>query len=205
MSSPITPAADVAPRTRPEISQQTTDAKPRSLRERLKHKGKHYLNKAPGLLPSYAKVRPSSRLMSNTLKEKMAVLWKEGDSSPTTDNELDTPMDTSPPDSNIQNVVQVRPTGLQQHPVDQTVSFSAKDGEGPASISESHRRWIKGYSGVRRKRVTSAPILPLQSVELTGVGSQYDVTNRPPPALILGPYNTSLKGESMLNLYLSSF
>ncbi|KLO82121.1 Uncharacterized protein LW93_9303 [Fusarium fujikuroi] len=31
MSSPIPPAADVAPRTRPEKSQQTTDAKPRSL------------------------------------------------------------------------------------------------------------------------------------------------------------------------------
>ncbi|KAG4286450.1 hypothetical protein FPRO06_07710 [Fusarium proliferatum] len=175
MSSPIPPAADVAPRTRPEKSQQTTDAKPRSLRERLKHKGKHYLNKAPGLLPSYAKVRPSSRLMSNTLKEKMAVLWKDGDSSPTTDNELDTPKDKSPPDSNIHNVVQGRPTGLQQHPLHQTVSFSAKDGEGAASKTESHRRWIKGYSG---------------SVELTGVGSQYEVTNRPASALILGPRNT---------------
>ncbi|SCV51609.1 uncharacterized protein FFB14_12078 [Fusarium fujikuroi] len=195
MSSPIPPAADVAPRTRPEKSQQTTDAKPRSLRERLKHKGKHYLNKAPGLLPSYAKVRPSSRLMSNTLKEKMAVLWKDGDSSPTTDNELDTPMDKSPPDSNIHNVVQGRPTGLQQHPLDQTVSFSAKDGEGPASKPESHRRWMKGYSGVRRKRVTSAPNLPLQSVELTGVGSQYEVTNRPASALILGPRNTGLKEQ----------
>ncbi|SCO42779.1 uncharacterized protein FFNC_08719 [Fusarium fujikuroi] len=195
MSSPIPPAADVAPRTRPEKSQQTTDAKPRSLRERLKHKGKHYLNKAPGLLPSYAKVRPSSRLMSNTLKEKMAVLWKDGDSSPTTDNELDTPMDKSPPDSNIHNVVQGRPTGLQQHPLDQTVSFSAKGGEGPASKPESHRRWMKGYSGVRRKRVTSAPNLPLQSVELTGVGSQYEVTNRPASALILGPRNTGLKEQ----------
>ncbi|KAI1063695.1 hypothetical protein LB506_005908 [Fusarium annulatum] len=195
MSSPIPPAADVAPRTRPEKSQQTTDAKPRSLRERLKHKGKHYLNKAPGLLPSYAKVRPSSRLMSNTLKEKMAVLWKDGDSSPTTDNELDTPKDKSPPDSNIHNVVQGRPTGLQQHPLHQTVSFSAKDGEGAASKTESHRRWIKGYSGVRRKRVTSAPNLPLQSVELTGVGSQYEVTNRPASALILGPRNTGLKEQ----------
>ncbi|KAF4420230.1 hypothetical protein FACUT_11255 [Fusarium acutatum] len=193
MSSPIPPAADVAPRTRPEKGQQTTDAKPRSLRERLKHKGRHYLNKAPGLLPSYAKVRPSSLLMSNTLKEKMAVLWKDGDSSPTTDNELDTPRDNTSPDSNIHNVVQVGPTGLQQHPVDQTVSFSAKDGEGPAAKSESHRRWIKGYPGVRRKRVTSAPILPLQSVELTGVGSQYDIANRPASALILGPCNAGLK------------
>ncbi|PNP76749.1 hypothetical protein FNYG_10168 [Fusarium nygamai] len=193
MSSPIPPAADVAPRTRPEESQQTTDAKPRSLRERLKHKGKHYLNKAPGLLPSYAKVRPSSRLMSNSLKEKMAVLWKDGDSSPTTDNELATPKNNSSPDSNIHNVVQVAPTGLQQHPVDQTVSFPAEDGEGRAAKSESHRRWIKSYPGVKRKRVTSAPILPLQSVELTGVGSQYDVANRPASALILGPYNTVLR------------
>ncbi|KAF5579405.1 uncharacterized protein FSUBG_13624 [Fusarium subglutinans] len=191
MSSPIAPAADVAPGTMPEKSQQTTDAKPRSLRERLKHKGRHYLNKAPGLLPSYAKVRPSSRLMSNTLKEKMAVLWKDGDSSPTTDNKLDTPMDNSSPDSNIHNVVQAWPTGLQQHPVDQTISFSAKDGEGAAAKSESHRRWIKNYPGVRRKRVTSAPILPLQSVELTGVGSQYDVAKRPASALILG--NAGLK------------
>ncbi|RKK86454.1 hypothetical protein BFJ71_g13775 [Fusarium oxysporum] len=197
MSSSIPPAADVAPRTRPEKSQQTTDAKPRSLRERLKHKGRHYLNKAPGLLPSYAKARPSSRLMSNTLKEKMAVLWKDGNSSPTTDNDLDTPRDNSSTDSNIQNVVQVVPTGLQQHPVDQTVSVSAKtdgtDGEGPAAKSESHRRWIKAYPGVRRKRVTSTPILPLHLGELTGVGSQYDVANRPASALILGPYNADLK------------
>ncbi|EXM20770.1 hypothetical protein V3481_016551 [Fusarium oxysporum f. sp. vasinfectum] len=197
MSSSIPPAADVAPRTRPEKSQQTTDAKPRSLRERLKHKGRHYLNKAPGLLPSYAKARPSSRLMSNTLKEKMAVLWKDGDSSPTTDNDLDTPRDNSSTDSNIQNVVQVVPTGLQQHPADQTVSFSATtdrtDGEGPAAKSESHRRWIKAYPGVRRKRVTSTPILPLHLGELTGVGSQYDVANRPASALILGPYNADLK------------
>ncbi|CVL08720.1 uncharacterized protein FMAN_06846 [Fusarium mangiferae] len=193
MSSPIFPAADVAPRTRPEKSQQTTDAKPRSLRERLKHKGKYYLNKAPGLLPSYAKVRPSSRLMSNTFKEKMAVFCKDGDSSPTTDTELNIPRDNTSPNSNIHSVAQVGPTGLQQHPVDQTVSFSVKDGEGPAPEPESHRRWIKGYSGVRRKRVTSAPILPLQSVELTGVGSQYDVANRPASTLILGPYNTGLK------------
>ncbi|KAF5613102.1 hypothetical protein F25303_14270 [Fusarium sp. NRRL 25303] len=193
MSSPTSPAADVAPRTRPEKSQQTTDAKPRSLRERLKHKGKYYLNKAPGLLPSYAKVRPSSRLMSNTFKEKMAVFCKDGDSSPTTDTELNIPRDNTSPDSNIHSVAQVGPTGLQQHPVDQTVSFSVKDGEGPASEPESHRRWIKGYSGVRRKRVTSAPILPLQSVELTGVGSQYDVANRPASTLILGPCNTGLK------------
>ncbi|KAF5972660.1 hypothetical protein FCOIX_9241 [Fusarium coicis] len=193
MSSPIAPAADVAPRTRPERSQQTTDAKPRSLRERLKHKGRHYLNKAPGLLPSYAKVRPSSRLMSNSLKEKMAVFWKDGDSSPTTDNELDTPRNNRSPDSNTQNVAQMGPTGLQQHPVDQTVSFPAEDGKGPTAKSESHRRWIKSYPGVKRKRVTSAPILPLQSVELTGVGSQYDVANRPASALILGPYNTGLR------------
>ncbi|ENH72064.1 hypothetical protein FOC1_g10006430 [Fusarium oxysporum f. sp. cubense race 1] len=197
MSSSIPPAADVAPRTRPEKSQQTTDAKPRSLRERLKHKGRHYLNKAPGLLPSYAKARPSSRLMSNTPKEKMAVLWKDGNSSPTTDNDLDTPRDNSPTDSNIQNVVQVVPSGLQQHPADQTVSFSATtdrtDGEGPAAKSESHRRWIKAYPGVRRKRVTSTPILPLHLGELTGVGSQYDVANRPASALILGPYNADLK------------
>ncbi|EWZ31397.1 hypothetical protein FOZG_15794 [Fusarium oxysporum Fo47] len=197
MSSSIPPAADVAPRTRPEKSQQTTDAKPRSLRERLKHKGRHYLNKAPGLLPSYAKARPSSRLMSNTLKEKMAVLWKDGNSSPTTDNDLDTPRDNSSTDSNIQNVVQVVPTGLQQHPVDQTVSVSAKtdgtDGEGPAAKSESHRRWIKAYPGVRRKRVTSTPTLPLHLGELTGVGSQYDVANRPASALILSPYNADLK------------
>ncbi|EXM20771.1 hypothetical protein FOTG_11411 [Fusarium oxysporum f. sp. vasinfectum 25433] len=176
MSSSIPPAADVAPRTRPEKSQQTTDAKPRSLRERLKHKGRHYLNKAP---------------------EKMAVLWKDGDSSPTTDNDLDTPRDNSSTDSNIQNVVQVVPTGLQQHPADQTVSFSATtdrtDGEGPAAKSESHRRWIKAYPGVRRKRVTSTPILPLHLGELTGVGSQYDVANRPASALILGPYNADLK------------
>ncbi|KAI7761024.1 hypothetical protein LZL87_011429 [Fusarium oxysporum] len=197
MSSSIQPAADVAPRTRPEKSQQTTAAKPRSLRERLKHKGRHYLNKAPGLLPSYAKARPSSRLMSNNLKEKMAVLWKDGNSSPTTDNDLDTPRDNSSTDSNIQNVVQVVPTGLQQHPVDQTVSFSATtdrtDGEGPAAKSENHRRWIKGYPGVRRKRVTSTPILPLQLGELTGVGSQYDVANRPASALVLGPNNADLK------------
>ncbi|KAF5258995.1 hypothetical protein FOXYS1_10408 [Fusarium oxysporum] len=197
MSSSIPPAADVAPRTRPEKSQQTTDAKPRSLRERLKHKGRHYLNKAPGLLPSYAKARPSSRLMSNTLKEKMAVLWKDGNSSPTTDNDLDTPRDNSSTDSNIQNVVQVVPTGLQQHPVDQTVSVSAKtdgtNGEGPAAKSESHRRWIKSYPGVRRKRVTSTPILPLHLGELTGVGSQYDVANRPASALISSPYNADLK------------
>ncbi|KAH7466146.1 hypothetical protein FOMA001_g15913 [Fusarium oxysporum f. sp. matthiolae] len=197
MSSSIPPAADVAPRTRPEKSQQTTDAKPRSLRERLKHKGRHYLNKAPGLLPSYAKARPSSRLMSNTLKEKMAVLWKDGNSSPTTNNDLDTPRDNSSTDSNIQNVVQVVPTGLQQHPVDQTVSVSAKtdgtDGEGPAAKSESHRRWIKAYPGVRRKRVTSTPILPLHLGELTGVGSQYDVANRPASALISSPYNADLK------------
>ncbi|KAM5363674.1 hypothetical protein ACJA88_013434 [Fusarium oxysporum] len=197
MSSSIPPAADVAPRTRPEKSQQTTDAKPRSLRERLKHKGRHYLNKAPGLLPSYAKARPSSRLMSNTLKEKMAVLWKDGNSSPTTDNDLDTPRDNSSTDSNIQNVVQVVPTGLQQHPVDQTVSVSAKtdgtNGEGPSAKSESHRRWIKSYPGVRRKRVTSTPILPLHLGELTGVGSQYDVANRPASALISSPYNADLK------------
>ncbi|KAF5672716.1 hypothetical protein FDENT_10518 [Fusarium denticulatum] len=193
MSSPIAPAADVAPTTRPEKSQQTTDAKPRSLRERLKHKGRHYLNKAPGLLPSYAKVRPSSWLMSNSLKEKMAVLWKDGDSSPTTDNELATPRNNSPPYSNIHDVAQMGPTGLQQHPVDQTVSFPAEDGEGPAAKSESHRRWIKSYPGVKRKRVTSAPILPLQSVELTGVGSQYDVANRTASALILGPYNTGFR------------
>ncbi|SCO91288.1 uncharacterized protein FRV6_15416 [Fusarium oxysporum] len=197
MSSSIPPAADVAPRTRPEKSQQTTDAKPRSLRERLKHKGRHYLNRAPGLLPSYAKARPSSRLMSNTPKEKMAVLWKDGNSSPTTDNDLDTPRDNSSTDSNIQNVVQVVPSGLQQHPADQTVSFSATtdrtDGEGPAAKSESHRRWIKAYPGVRRKRVTSTPILPLHLGELTGVGSQYDVANRPASALILGPYNADLK------------
>ncbi|KAF5589986.1 hypothetical protein FPCIR_6615 [Fusarium pseudocircinatum] len=193
MSSPIAPAADVAPRIRPEKSQQTTDAKPRSLRERLKHKGRHYLNKAPGLLPSYVKVRPSSRLMSNSLKEKMAVLWKDGDSSPTTDNELDTPSDNRSPDSNILDVAQMGPTGLQQHPVDQTVSFPPEDEEGPAVKSESHRRWIKSYPGVKRKRVTSAPILPLQSVELTGVGSQYDVANRAASALILDPYNTGLR------------
>ncbi|EMT67839.1 hypothetical protein FOC4_g10005953 [Fusarium odoratissimum] len=197
MSSSIPPAADVAPRTTPEKSQQTTDAKPRSLRERLKHKGRHYLNKAPGLLPSYAKARPSSRLMSNTLKEKMAVLWKDGNSSPTTDNDLDAPRDNSSTDSKIQNVVQVVPTGLQQHPVDQTVSSSAKtdgtDGEGPAAKSESHRRWIKAYPGVRRKRVTSTSILPLHLGELTGVGSQYDFANRPASALILGPYNADLK------------
>ncbi|KAF5637721.1 hypothetical protein F52700_4423 [Fusarium sp. NRRL 52700] len=194
MSSPIAPAADVAPRTRPEKSQQTTDAKSRSLRERLKHKGRHYLNKAPGLLPSYAKVRPSSRLMSNALKEKMAVLWKDGDSSPTTDHEPNTPKDNTSPDSNTRNTVQMGPTGLQQHPIDQTVSFSSKDEEGPGTKSESHRRWIKSYPGVRRKRVTSAPILPLQSVELTGVGSQYDVTSRQASALILGPRNAGLKG-----------
>ncbi|KAF5705702.1 hypothetical protein FMUND_11944 [Fusarium mundagurra] len=193
MSLPIPPAADMAPGIRPEKSQQTTDAKPPSLRERLKHKGRHYLNKAPGLLPSYAKVRPSSLLMSNTLKEKMAVLWKDGDSSPTMNNELDTPRDNSPPDSNIHNVAQVVPTGLQQHPVNQTVSFPAEDWEGLAAKSESHRRWIKGYSGVRRKRVTSAPILPLQSVELTGVGSQYDIAKRPGSALILDPCNAGLK------------
>ncbi|EXL52725.1 hypothetical protein FOCG_08501 [Fusarium oxysporum f. sp. radicis-lycopersici 26381] len=176
MSSSIPPAADVAPRTRPEKSQQTTDAKPRSLRERLKHKGRHYLNKAP---------------------EKMAVLWKDGNSSPTTDNDLDTPRDNSSTDSNIQNVVQVVPTGLQQHPVDQTVSVSAKtdgtNGEGPSAKSESHRRWIKSYPGVRRKRVTSTPILPLHLGELTGVGSQYDVANRPASALISSPYNADLK------------
>ncbi|KAF9776036.1 hypothetical protein IL306_005846 [Fusarium sp. DS 682] len=192
MSSSKPPAADVAPRTRPEKSQQIAHAQPQSFRERLKHKGRHYLNKAPGLLPSYTKARPPTRSMSDALKGKMAVLWKEGNSSPTADNKLD----SHSTGSHAHNVVR-GPTGLHQHPVDQTTLspdiFASEptthrtNAEGHATKPEAHHLWP------RRKRVISTPILPLNLSELTGVGSQYDVANRPASALILGQYNTDIK------------
>ncbi|KAF4331857.1 hypothetical protein FBEOM_14367 [Fusarium beomiforme] len=189
MSSSKPPVADVAPRTRPEKSQQSTHAQPQSLRERLRHKGRHYFNKAPGLLPSYTKARPYTRYMSDALKGKMAVLWKEGDSTPAADNNNLNSRSTS---SDAHNVVQ-GPTGLHQHPVDLSRDILTleptprrTDTEGHATKPEARQSWIK------RKRVVSTPILPLNLSELTGVGSQYDVANRPASALILGPYNTDI-------------
>jgi hypothetical protein len=49
----------------------------------------------------------------------------------------------------------------------------------------NHRRWLKGYT-TSRKRVNSAPALSLGLGDLTGVGSQYDATNRPISALPTG-------------------
>ncbi|KAM0351112.1 hypothetical protein ACHAPU_002896 [Fusarium lateritium] len=196
------PVADGA-RTSPEKSQRNTQRveQPQSLRDRLKHKGRHYLNKAPGLLH---KQPPVTRWSS---APEMADLHLQS----TSDNghRLDLPC----PPSYLSIPPTVEKVGLhdifnQQEPARSSIlepeatvnSMTWPDISGPDTRAPSHRRWLKGYrSG--RKRVNSEPVIPIGSGDLTGVGSQYDIANRPvsalPPAAI--HQNLTHRGPSQDN------
>ncbi|WZH45541.1 uncharacterized protein QYS62_006602 [Fusarium acuminatum] len=220
------PAADGAPWIGPEQNQQTTqsETKPQSFGERLRHKGRHYLKKAPRFLHTQSKQPLLTRWRSNSVKVKADV----DDQSPplavynppvpmpvdlrTMDvkNELQGPQQlpwpvmSPPPDDseakNAKNELQAPfMFPVQQQQQQQQQPWPASIPQPPAvadNMSSSHakshivkpsnhRRWLKGYT-TSRKRVNSAPALSLGLGDLTGVGSQYDATNRPISALPTG-------------------
>ncbi|KAF5670056.1 hypothetical protein FHETE_4739 [Fusarium heterosporum] len=174
------PVADRAPRTSPEKSQRNTHGaeQPQSLRDRLKHKGRHYLNKAPGLLHKQSAVARWSSI------SEMADLHIQ--SPPDNGQRLVLPC----PPAHLDILTTMEKVGLhdifhQQEPARSTIlepeattnSMTWPDIADPSPRVQNHRRWLSGYrSG--RKRVNSEPVIPLGSGDLTGVGSQYDITTR---------------------------
>ncbi|KAF4997462.1 hypothetical protein FGRMN_3826 [Fusarium graminum] len=175
------PVADRAPGTSPEKRQGNTHRaeQPQSLRDRLKHKGRHYLNKAPGLLHKQPVVARWSSI------SEMADLHIQ--SPPENDQHLVLPY----PPPHLDILATMEKVGLhdmfhQQEPARSLIlepeattnSMAWPDIAGPSTRVQNHRRWLSGYrSG--RKRVNSEPVISLGSSDLTGVGSQYDIAIRP--------------------------
>lgn len=213
------PAADGAPWIGPEHNQQTTQAKkkPQSFGERLRHKGRHYLKKAPRFLHTQNKQPLLARWRSNSVKVKTDIDYQSPpppdppmnlgtmDAKPKYNIQSQGPQPIprtvwSPPlldleAKNAKNELQacfMFPVQQQQQqqpwpasipqPAAAADNTSSSDAEGHIVKPSNHRRWLKGYTA-SRKRVNSAPALSLGLGDLTGVGSQYDATNRPTSAL----------------------
>lgn len=187
------PTADGAPWIGPEQSQQNTQSgkKAQSLGERLRHKGRHYLKKAPRFLYPQNKQPLLARWLSNSHKVKADVNYQS--SPPAVYNP---PVDLKAMDAKKelqglftfpaqqQQQQQPYPASIPQ-PAAAVNNIPFYDTEGHIVNPPSYRDWLKGHTA-SSKRVNSAPVLSLGLVDLTGVGSQYDATNRPTSALPTG-------------------
>jgi hypothetical protein len=202
------PAADGAPWIGPEQSQQNTqsETKPQSFGERLRHKGRHYLKKAPRFLYPQNKQPLLARWRSNPHKVKTDVHHQPSlpaDYNPPVTQELQQlpwPASSPPPidlkamdvKKELQGLFKF-PAQQQQQPCPTSIPQPAAvvnnvpffDAEGHIVKPPGYRDWLKGHT-TSRKRVNSAPVLSLGSLDLTGVGSQWDATNRPISALPTG-------------------
>jgi hypothetical protein len=193
-----------------------SEKKAQSLGERLRHKGRHYFKKGSRIIYRQNEEPTLARWLSKSHKVKDDVNHRAsppavhnppvGRRAMDAKNELQGPQQlprpiSSPPSADLKgkklkhmltSYPQHQAQLLQQpwpastpHPVAAANSVPFFNAEGHIVKPPSYRDWLKGHT-TSRKRVNSAPVLPLGSLDLTGVGSQYDATNRPTSALPTG-------------------
>ncbi|KAH6876749.1 hypothetical protein B0T10DRAFT_497633 [Thelonectria olida] len=220
--------------SQPELSQGNAPLlQSSSLRERLKDKGRHLLNRlkapsTPGLFRPRARDLPFRRWMSDPLKQTMAGFLGQTVSRPTTeyaypyDAVESTPSNDSPPEFPATNVVQGLVERHQSSPEPEpkhtwivgshsaSSSILSVDAENHTGNTQDHHQWpdrLNGCATLMKSVATWDPedsltleetSLPELGGDLTGVGSQYDVTRKPASQLLvatngsdkLGPTNT---------------